>query len=318
MLRKVNPAMKLPALLEGLIAAPFTPFHPDGRLNLAPVRSYAQHLAADGVRGAFIGGTTGEGASLSTDERRRLTQAWCRHRPAALAVIVHVGHNAAADSRTLARHAQEAGADAIAALAPSFFRPGDLAALVNWCGSVAAAAPRLPFYYYHMPAMTGVDFPMARFHAEAVRRLPTYAGIKFTHGDLVDYADTLALAGDRRSVLAGRDESLLAYLALGARGAVGSTYNYAAPLYRRLLSAHAASDLPAARRWQAAARTLVHCLNRHGGLPANKAIMRLVTGLDCGPVRLPLRPLARAALTRLRRDLYATDFPTTLSAARIT
>ncbi|MBL9191297.1 MAG: dihydrodipicolinate synthase family protein [Opitutaceae bacterium] len=308
--------MKLPAPFEGLIAAPFTPFHADGRLNLSPIRHYAKHLATDGVRGAFIGGTTGEGASLSTVERQRVTEAWCRHRPASLAVIVHVGHNAASDSRVLACHAQDAGADAIAALAPSFFRPGDLDALVDWCGFVAAAAPRLPFYYYHMPSMTGVDFPMARFHAEAVRRLPTYAGIKFTHGDLVDFADTLALAVDRRSVLAGRDEFLLAYLALGARGAVGSTYNYASPLYQRLLSAFDANDLPAARRWQAAARTLIHCLNRHGGLPANKAIMGLVSGIDCGPVRAPLRPLSRAAQVRLRRDLHATAFHPALAAAR--
>lgn len=303
------------SLITGLIAAPFTPLLADGELNLKVIPAYADRLVRDGVRGAFICGTTGEGSSLTTDERMRVAAAWQAARRPGLRVIVHVGHNCNADSRALARHAQKSGAHAIATLAPGFFRPGNIAELLDWCAPIAAAAPRLPFYFYHMPSMVGADFSMADFLAAAARRIPTFAGIKFTHDNLMDFGDTLTAAGQRYSVLAGRDEILLSYLALGANGAVGSTYNYAAPIYLRLMAAHAAGDQAAARKWQALVRDFVGVMARGGGIGANKAIMGLVTGIDCGPVRLPLRSLSPAAIRKLRRDLKAVGLFDGIAAA---
>jgi len=277
----------------------------DGELNLRRIPAYADHLVRDGVRGAFICGTTGEGSSLTTDERTRVASAWCGARRPELKVIVHVGHNSNADSRSLAKQAQRAGADAIATLAPGFFRPSSIAELLEWCAPVAAAAPRLPFYYYHMPSMVGADFVMADFLAAAAQRIPTFAGIKFTHDNLMDFGNTLGAAGQRFSVLAGRDEILLSYLALGATGAVGSTYNYAAPIYLKMTAAYAAGDQVTARRWQSLVRGFIGVMARGGGMGANKAIMGLVTGIDCGPVRLPLKNLSAAQQRTLRRELKA-------------
>ncbi|MBL9214189.1 MAG: dihydrodipicolinate synthase family protein [Opitutaceae bacterium] len=289
--------------ISGLIAAPFTPLRSNGALHLTPISRYAKYLAGAGVRGAFICGTTGEGASLTTAERMQVAVAWRRARPRGFAVIVHVGNNCQADSCELARHAQKIGADAIATVAPSFFRPANIADLVEWCAPIAAAAPRLPFYYYHIPSMAGADFPMTKLLALAARRIPSFAGIKYTHDNLMDFGNTLTLAGKRHAVLAGRDEILLSYLVIGARGAVGSTYNYAAPIYRRLIEAHEAGDRAAARRWQALVRRFIGVMIECGGLAANKAMMKLVTGIDCGPVRPPLRNLTAAEVTRLRRGL---------------
>lgn len=278
---------------------------PDGELNLGRISSYAARLTQDGVGGAFICGTTGEGASLTTAERMQVADAWCKARTPALKVIVHVGHNSNRDSQALARHGQEAGADAIATLAPSFFRPSNIGDLIDWCAPIAAAAPKLPFYYYHMPSMVGADFPMADFLPEAARKIPSFAGIKYTHDNLMDFGDTLAAAGSRYSLLAGRDEILLSYLVLGANGAVGSTYNYAAPIYLQLMAAHAAGDLKAARKWQALVRGFIGVMAKSGGMSANKAMIGLVTGIDCGPPRAPLRTLTPAQVTKLRADLEA-------------
>ncbi len=216
-------------LLNGLIAAPYTPFKNNGDVALDVIQRQARVLARNGVRGAFICGTTGEGSSLTSDERRQVTEAWLKARPAKLAVIVHVGHQSARESHALARHAQQCGADAIATIAPSFFKAPSIVELVEWCASVAAAAPKLPFYYYHMPAMTGVQFSAAAFLAQAHRRIPTLAGVKFTHEDLMDFSQAGRVAGGRYEVVFGRDEILLAGLSLGAKGAVGSMYNFAAP-----------------------------------------------------------------------------------------
>ncbi len=293
--------------LKGLVAAPFTAMNVDGSLNLACIERQAEHLVHTGVRGAFVCGTTGESHSLTLEERRRIVQRWIEVAGGDLAVIVHVGHNSLADARALAAHAQQLGATAIATLAPSFFRPASVEDLVEVCRETAAAAPALPFYFYHMPSMTGVCFPMANFLTCAAERIPTLAGIKFTYENLMDYRQCVAMADGRYDILFGRDEMLLAGLALGAQGAVGSTYNFAAPVYQRLIAAFRAGDLAAAQAEQARAIEMIALMARYGGLPAGKAMMGMI-GIDCGPVRLPLRGLLPGEYAALRQGLEAIGF----------
>jgi N-acetylneuraminate lyase len=293
--------------LPGLTAAPFTPFHPDGSVALATIPALARLLAGNGVSGAFVCGTTGEGYSLTIAERRQVLEAWRSAAPAGLKVVAHVGHPTVADSRELARHAQETGADAFSTLAPSFFKPAGVKELVAWCREVAAAAPRLPFYYYHIPSMTGVTIKVADFLREAADQIPNLAGVKFTFEDLEDYRACVAFGGGRYDLLFGRDEILLDSLRLGATGAVGSTYNYMAPVYQRVITAFRAGDLVRANEEQARARAAIDAMAAAGGLPAGKAIMRLI-GMDCGPVRLPLRNLTDADVARLRAALEAAGF----------
>src|SRR5207237_7790705 len=120
---------------------------------------------------------------------------------------------------------------------------------------------------------------------------PTLAGVKFTHENLMDFGRSGEVGGGKYTMLFGRDEILLSGLALGARGAVGSTYNFAAPLYLRIIDAFNRGDLENARRDQSRAMEFINVLDRHGGLAAGKAVMKLI-GIDCGPVRLPLRSLS--------------------------
>lgn len=297
----------MPRPLSGLIAAPHTPFKRDGSLNLAVIERQAALLDHNGVAGAFVCGTTGEGSSLTTAERLKVAARWKAVKPARLALIVHVGHPSLPESILFARHAARIKADAIAAIAPSFFKPSRVEELVAYCAAIAAAAPGLPFYYYHMPAMTGVDFPAVSFLKHAATRIPTLAGIKFTHEDLMDFAAASSFAGGRYNLMFGRDEILLAGLSLGATSAVGSTYNFAAPLYRRIIRAFKTGDQAAARSGQLQAIAMIEQLNLHGGLVAGKAAMQLI-GLDCGPVRLPLRALTPEENGRLRTGLEAAGF----------
>lgn len=297
--------MKKP--LTGLIAAPHTALHADGTLALEMIPRQAHLLAHNRVTGAFICGTTGEGASLTSDERRRVVEAWVAAKPAALTVIVHVGHLSLGEACAFAQHAQASGADAIASIAPSFFKPTAAAELVAWCAKVAASAPNLPFYYYHMPAMTGVTIPAADFLQSANGQIPNLAGVKFTHENLMDFGRSSEVGGGKYEMLFGRDEILLSGLALGARGAVGSTYNFAAPLYLRMIDAFNRGDMEAARRDQSRAMDFIEVLNRHGGLAAGKSVMKFI-GVDCGPVRLPLRPVSDRDEKSLREGLERVGF----------
>jgi N-acetylneuraminate lyase len=296
----------MPAL-TGLVAAPFTPFHLNETLAAEIIPQQSALLAKNGVRGAFICGTTGEGSSMTSAERRTVAEAWRACAPKELAVIVQVGCLNLGDSRELAQHAQAIGADAFAAVAPSFFKPANSRDLAAWCAEVAAAAPQLPFYYYHIPSMTGFILPVAEFLAEANGRIPNLAGIKFTYEDLDDYSASAQFAGGKYPIMFGRDENLLRGIELGATAAVGSTYNYAAPLYLRLWKALESGDKAAAQRDQERAREFIGVMASSGGQRAAKAIMKLI-GCDCGPVRLPLRAFSAEEEAKLRRDLEAIGF----------
>jgi len=294
--------------LNGLIAAPFTALKPDGGLNLDLIQEQAKALAANGVQGAFVCGTTGEGFSLSTAERMLVAERWAKVAPKELKVIVHVAQNSISESQELAAHAAKIGAHAIASVGPTFFRPPSIEQLVDFCAPVAQAAPALPFYYYHMPSMTGVNFPMIDFLRVGGKRIPSLAGIKFTDENLMSYTQCLNFEDGRFNILFGRDEILLAALALGANGAVGSTYNYMAPIYHNVISAFRAGDLESAQRWQTLSIQIIAVMARYGGLPAGKAMMKMV-GLDCGPVRPPLRNLTPEEFEAFRKDLERVGFP---------
>lgn len=287
--------------LNGLVAAPHTPMYPDGSLHTEVIARQAASLRRDGVIGAFVCGTTGEGVSLTLSERCRVAEVW-RRTAEGLKLIVNVSHACLADCQELAAHAAAIGADGVALMAPSFFRPSHLSDLIAFCAQVAAAAPEMPFFYYHMPAMTGVSFKMAEFLPAAAARIPSFAGIKFTSEDLMDYGRCCAAAAGTFDVLFGRDEILLSALALGATGAVGSTYNFAAPLYQGILAAYRSGDYETARRQQARAMEMIAALGRYGGLAAGKAAMAKI-GIDCGPVRLPLRNLDDIQRRALAEDL---------------
>jgi N-acetylneuraminate lyase len=294
--------------LTGLVAATHTPFHADGSLNLAAVEKQAEHLLRTGVSTVFVGGTTGESSSLSVEERLALAQRWTEiARQAPIRVVVHVGANSLADAKTLAAQAQSLGAVAIASLCPSYFKPATIEALVGCSAEIASAAPGLPFYYYDIPSMTGVSIPSPAYLEAAASRIPTLAGIKFTNSDLAAYQRCLHADGGRFDIPFGLDEFLLAALSLGATGAVGSSYNFAAPIYLRIIAAFVQSDLAKARQEQLRSVQLIELLTRYGYMAAAKATMGFL-GVDVGSPRLPNASLSPERQTELRGELERLGF----------
>lgn len=294
--------------MNGLVVATHTPFTADGMLNLAAVEKQAAHFIKHKLEIAFIGGSTGESQSLSLDERLQLAKRWFEVvRGSPLKVVVHVGANSLVDARALASQAEALGAVAIAAFAPSYFKPRSVECLSSCCAEIAAAAPKTPFYYYDIPSMTGVSFPMHEFLAVAGARIPTLAGIKYTNSDLGSYQQCLHAEGGRFDVPYGTDEWILAALALGARGAVGSTYNFAAPLYQRLIAAFQKGDLAAAQREQLRSVQLVRLLNVYGYMGSAKALMAMLD-VDVGPARLPNVALTAEQVKDLQARLEQLGF----------
>lgn len=274
--------------LHSLVAAAHSPFHEDGSLAPEVVATQAAFLATNGIRTVFITGSTGESHSLTREEKLALYEAWqVAAEFTGLAVIAHVGGNCLEDAKVLAARAENLGFQAISALAPSYYKPAGLAELIDCCAAIASAAPKTPFYYYDIPVLTGVNLPMEKFLLEAPARIPTLAGLKFTNPDLVSYRRALDVAGNQLDLPWGVDETLLAALATGARGGVGSTYNWAAGLYLELIRAHDKGELMEARRLQSVSIAMIDAIAASGFLGTAKRLMARL-GVPVGPARLPL------------------------------
>ncbi|MVM33976.1 dihydrodipicolinate synthetase [Spirosoma sp. HMF4905] len=292
---------------EGLVAAPFTPMHANGSLNLATIPEYAHFLVQNGIKGAFIGGSTGEGVSLSFPEKLELLQAWGQVDEPSLAKIMLVGGTSLEESKLLAKEASRAGFQAVAVLAPFYFKPANVELLAQFCIQIGEAAPDLGLYFYHIPALTGANLSMIDFLACIDGRLPNFYGIKYTHNDLMDFRQCVLFEKQKYDILWGWDEIYLAAMAMGARGAVGSTFNYAAPLYYDLMAAFNAGDLEKARQLQDKSIAIVRILGKYGGIATGKAFMRAV-GIDCGGFRLPIANMSAVQYPRFLEDLHAIDF----------
>jgi N-acetylneuraminate lyase len=281
-----------------IVAAAFTPFNDDGSLAIDTIARQVERLVADGATGAFIAGTTGEGAALTTGERKQLTDAWVAAAPEGFEIIVHVGHASVAEAAELAAHAAKAGASAIAAVAPYFLKPRTAAELVECLAPIAAAAPALPFFYYHIPMVTGIAVPAADVARTALARIPSFAGVKFTGDDLGDLGRVIDLGRDRLRVFFGRDDMLLPAMALGVRDAVGMTFNFTAPIVRAMVQAHDAGDHAAAALQQKVIRDVLGAAAAYGLINGLKALGRRVA-VDCGPCRLPLTTLTASEASRI-------------------
>ena len=282
----------------GLIAATFTPMHADGTLRLDRAAPMVEFLQRSGITAIYVVGSTGEGVSLSAGERRETAEAFVRAAKGRMPVIVQVGHTSLVEARELAAHAQETGADAVSAVPPFYFKPTSAANLADCMAQVADGAPALPFYYYHIPSITSVGLDLVEFVRIARERLPTFAGIKYTAPTVHEYLACVQEAGDDLDIFWGVDEMLLCGLAAGAKGAVGSTYNYAAPVYRRIIKAFEHGNMEEAREWQARSVEMIRRILSAGGPAAQKAVMQLI-GQDCGPTRLPLSPLGKDEIERM-------------------
>ena len=294
--------------MEGLIAAPFTPMTAKGDILFSSVFPYADKLVASGVKGVFIGGTTGEGFSMTLEEREALTETWVKASAGRLKIIVHVGHNCQIDATAIARHAAASGADAIASIAPNFYKPCSVEDLVGFFEPIAAAAPSIPFYYYNMPSASGVSLPVDKILQVGAAIIPNFVGVKFTHNDMMEMRKCLALEDGRYEVLNGFDEALLGGLALGAVGAVGSTYNYAAKIYIKMMESFRAGKMEEARAFQDYSIEIVRILIKYGGgVRCGKAIMNLV-GIPCGECRLPISKFTETEYSSLKADLDSIAF----------
>jgi N-acetylneuraminate lyase len=275
--------------LTGLIAAPHTPFSADSSVNYPVIDQIAEHLVAQNVKGVYVCGTTGEGIHCSVEERKKIAERWVKASQGQLSITLHTGALSIADSLELSRHADTLDIFATSVIGPCFFKPGNVEDLVEYCRINAQAAPSKGFYYYHS-GMSGLSIDMEQFLLLAGERIPNLTGMKFNSSDMYEYQRCLRVNNGKFDIPFGVDEFLPAGLACGAIGAVGSTYNYAAPLYHRLIESFNRGDMKDVAACMDKVIAIIRVLVQYGGVAAGKVAMQL-HGIDVGDPRRPLRPM---------------------------
>jgi N-acetylneuraminate lyase len=287
----------------GVWPALFTPLTADDRINVPVARKLIDHLIDVGIGGLYICGGTGEGILLPLAERRRIAEVAVEQANGRVPVIVHVGATATADAMALAAHADEAGADGIAAIPPFYYQVGFQGIKEHY--ELIASASTLPLFLYYIPSTTGVTLNAEQM--SDLCQIPNVQGFKYSAFDLYLLEQILSLGGGALNVFSGPDQLFAPMLTVGVDGAIGTTYNFLAGHFVRIYETFQSGDIASARTLQSQANRVIDTFIQHGGLPAAKEIMRMI-GFDCGYCRRPFRRLSGDQVAALRADLDRIDF----------
>ncbi len=294
--------------INGLIAATFSPIDTQGNINSKIISTYAIKLKKDGLAGVFICGTTGEGMSLSINERKLIAEEWVKYQDNNFKIIIHVGTTSIKQSSELAKHAQNIGAYGVSAMGPLFLKPRDIKDLIEFCNEIAKSSPELPFFYYHIPSISNVNFSMVEFINIAKLKINNFQGIKYSHNDIIELEKCVNIDNGMWNILFGLDEMFLSGLNIGVTGFVGSSYNFTGKFVNSIIDAFKLGELEKARNKQSLLVKSIDKINSYDGpIVSGKKIMKLI-GLDCGDCRLPLSNLKEMDLINLEKDIKRNDW----------
>lgn len=275
---------------QGLIPAFYACYDDEGQISPERVQAYTRFLVSKGVKGVYVGGSSGECIYQSVADRKLLLENVVAAAEGKLTIIAHVACNNTADSQELARHAESLGVDAIASIPPIYFRLPEHAIAKYW-NDISAAAPNTDFIIYNIPQLAGVALTMPLLHE--MLKNPNVIGVKNSSMPVQDiqmfkYEGTLG--GRDFVVFNGPDEQLISGLMMGADGAIGGTYSSCPELYLKLYELAKSGDAETARALQYDINNIIYALCSCKGnmYAAIKAVLKKREGLELGGVRAPL------------------------------
>lgn len=275
-------------LFKGVITALITPFR-DGTVDVPAFEALVERQIAAGVHGLVPVGTTGEGATLTVEERQMVVESCVRVAAGRVRVIAGCGSPSTAQAIEAARHAKTVGADGALVVTPYYNRPSQAGLTAHF--AAIAAAVELPVLLYNVPGRTGVD--MANETVAQAAAHPNVVGIKDATGDMGRLSWMRTRIDGGFALISGDDPSFPAYLAQGGHGVISVTSNVAPEAMVALYEAAQAGDWEGARIWQDRLIALHKALFLDASpAPAKYALSRL--GQCADEVRLPLLACAEA------------------------
>ena len=285
---------------QGIIPAFYACYNEKGEIDESRVELLTHYMIKKGVKGVYVGGSSGECIYQSVEDRKRTLEQVVRVGTGKLTIIAHVACNNTADSRELAAHAQHLGVDAIAAIPPIYFRLPEYAIAAYW-NDISDAAPETDFIIYNIPQLAGVALTMPLFRE--MKKNPCVAAVKNSSMPTQDIQMFKAEGGEDFAVLNGPDEQLVAGLAIGADGGIGGTYGVMPELYLKIMELVSAGKLEEARQVQDAANEIIYAMCAcHGNMyGVIKEILKIREDLDIGSVRKPLPALAPEDMPQVKK-----------------
>jgi N-acetylneuraminate lyase len=274
---------------QGIFPAFYACYEDDGSVSPARTRALARHLLEKGVKGLYVGGSSGECIYQSVAERKVILENVMAEVGGKLTVIAHVACNNTADSQALARHAEAQGVDAIAAIPPIYFHLPPYGIAQYW-NDISAAAPNTDFIIYNIPQLAGVALTIPLL--QEMRKNPRVIGVKNSSMATQDIQMWKDEGGADFVVMNGPDEQFISGLAIGATGGIGGTYAVMPELFNKMFTLYQAGEMATAAQIQnEVCRIIYKMCSAHGNLYAvMKAILKK-HGCDIGTVRKPLPAL---------------------------
>jgi len=275
---------------QGVFPAFYACYDEAGSISPERTRALAKYLLSKGVKGLYVGGSSGECIYQSVEERKLVLENVMAQVKGKLTIIAHVACNNTKDSRELAAHAESLGVDAIAAIPPIYFHLPPYGIAEYW-NDISAAAPNTDFIIYNIPQLAGVALTPALL--EEMRKNPRVIGVKNSSMPTQDIQMWKDQGGADFVVMNGPDEQFVSGLAMGATGGIGGTYAVMPELFLKVWDLFYAGKVREAAQVQNEICRIIYKLcEAHGNLYAvMKAILKK-HGVDCGGVRKPLPALA--------------------------
>ena len=275
---------------QGLIPALYACYDDNGAVSPERVEAFTEYLIQKGVKGLYVGGSSGECIYQSVADRKLVLEHVMKVAKDRITIIAHVACNNTADSMELAAHAESLGVDAIAAIPTIYFRLPEHAIAQYW-NDISSAAPNTEFIIYNIPQLAGVSLTLPLLRE--MLKNPNVVGVKNSSMPVQDIQMFKMEGGKDFVVFNGPDEQLISGMVIGADGGIGGTYGVMPELYLKILELVKEAKIAEAQEIQYAADAIIYKMcSCHGNMYAViKEIIKIREGLELGSVRKPLAAL---------------------------
>ncbi|MCJ7821886.1 MAG: 4-hydroxy-tetrahydrodipicolinate synthase [Armatimonadetes bacterium] len=282
---------------KGVFAPNITPFSAQS-VDEPALRRVLDYLIEGNAGGLVPCGTTGESATLTHDEHRRVIEMTIEHAAGRVPVIAGTGSNSTAEAIELTKHAEDAGADAALLICPYYNRPTQDGLIAHF--TQTAEATSLPLIMYNIPSRTGVNMTAAT--TAVLSRVPNIVGIKEASGDLQQVAAIIEQADPDFAVLSGDGNLTFLICCLGGAGAILADAHILPAEWRRMVELIAAGNIADAREIHYRLLPITRALFLETNPAPVKVALELM-GIASADTRLPLLPATDRCRTAMREEL---------------
>ncbi|MCM3112151.1 dihydrodipicolinate synthase family protein [Lederbergia lenta] len=282
---------------KGVFVAMYSAYDESGVVSEKRVKKLARYYVDTGIKGLYVGGSSGEGILQTVEERKKVLEAVMEEVGNELTIIVHIGANSTIESKELAVHAENNKADAISAVPAIYYRLSEDSVERHWQEMIDSSS--LPFIIYNIPQTTGFQLTQTLFKKMIAQ--DKVIGIKMSGENVFELQQFKANAGKEFLVYNGPDEQYLGGRIMGADGGIGGTYGVMPELFCQLDAYYKQGAIEEAQVLQTKINTIITKLLSYPSLyGATKAILSL-RGVETGSPRLPLLPVKESNWAEIRK-----------------